>query len=125
MSKRRSSSTADNLLLKSRRTGIDPQWNDDFPWKMAQACYVLCVVNTLDAPKNLLLAKLYTPCRSITRQALVKHGRSESHTNAVKLEAVLGSARTDGGIRAFQQVVSAERKSMIGSLKCTFSISKR
>ena len=48
----------------------------------------------------------------------MKHSRSESHTDAVKLEAALGSARTDGGIeRAFQQVVSAERKAMIGSLK--------
>ena len=54
----------------------------------------------------------------------MKHGQSESYIDAVKLEAVLGSARTDGGIeRAFQQVISTERKAMIGSLNvCTFSI---
>ena len=50
----------------------------------------------------------------IIRQALVKHGRSGSHTDAVKLEAALDSARTDGEIeRAFQRVVSAERKAML------------
>ena len=68
------------------------------------------------------------PCRSITRQALVNHGQSESHADAVKLEAALGSARTDGGIeRVFQRVVSAERKAtcMIGSLKCMYFLNKR
>ena len=44
----------------------------------------------------------------------------------MKLEAALGSARTDGGIeRAFQQVVSTERKAMIGSLKCMYFLNKR
>ena len=66
------------------------------------------------------------PCRSITRQALVKHSRSESHIDAVKLEAALASARKDGGIeRAFQRVVSAERKAMMGSLKCMYFLNKR
>ena len=31
MAKRRSSSSMDNPLSKMRRTGIDPEWNDDFP----------------------------------------------------------------------------------------------
>ena len=96
---------------------------------MAQVCYVLCVVNTPRHPQKSVVGKAVwtdTPCRSITRQALVKHSRSESHVDAVKLEAALGLARTDGGIeRAFQRVVSAERKAMIGLLKCIYFLSKR
>ena len=66
------------------------------------------------------------PCQSITRQVLVKHSWSESHTDAVKLEAALCSAWTDCGIeRAFQRVVSAERKAMMGSLKCMYFLNKR
>ena len=56
----------------------------------------------------------------------MKHRRSESHTDAVKLKAVICSARTDGGIeRAFQRVVSAERKATMGSLKCMYFLTKR
>ena len=80
-------------------------------------------------PKKSVVGKAVwtdTPCRSITRQTLMKHSRSESHTDAVKLEAALGSARTDDGIeRAFQRVVSTERKAMIGSLKCMYFLNKR
>ena len=32
MAKQRSSLSADYPLSKARLTGIDPQWNDDFPW---------------------------------------------------------------------------------------------
>ena len=71
MAKRRSSLSTDNPLSKTRRTGIDPEWNDDFPWMLSvedgKVCYVLCVVNTLDAPKNQLLAKLYGPIRHVDR----------------------------------------------------------
>ena len=50
---------------------MNTEWNDDFPWmlplKMAQVCYVLCVINTPDVPKNQLLAKLYGPIRLANR----------------------------------------------------------
>ena len=65
-------------------------------------------------------------CCSITRQALVKHSQSESHVDAVKLEAALSSSRVDSGIEmAFQCVVSAERKALIGALKCMYFLNKR
>ena len=68
MAKRRSSSSTDNPLSKMRRTGIDPEWNDDFPWMLSveDGTGMLCV-NTLDAPKNQLLAKLYGPIRHVDR----------------------------------------------------------
>ena len=51
------------------------------------------------------------------------------HSNgreAVKMEATLSSSRADGGIRmAFECVVSAERKAMIGALKCMYFLNKR
>lgn len=133
MAKRRSSSSVDNPLSKTRQTGIDPEWNEDFPWMLSveDGTGMLCSLCRKHSrrPKKSVVGKAVwtdTPCRSITRQALVKHSRSESHTDAVKLEAALGSARTEGGIeRAFQRVVSAERKAMIGSLKCMYFLNKR
>ena len=80
-------------------------------------------------PKKSVVGKAVwtdVPCQSITRQALVKHSRSESHIDAIKMEAALGSSRTDGGIEmAFQWVISAERKAVIGSLKCMYFLNKR
>ena len=35
MAKRRLSSSAYNPLSKTRRTGIDPEWNHDFPWMVS------------------------------------------------------------------------------------------
>ena len=57
----------------------------------------------------------------------MKHSRSsESHIDAMKMEAALGSSRTDGGIEmAIQRVISTERKAMIGSLKCRYFLNKR
>ena len=126
--KRRSSSSADNPLSKTRLTGIGPQWNDDFPWILSvedgtgMLCS-LCHKHSRRPPKSVVGKAVWTdtPCRSITRQALVKHHRSGSHTDAVKLEAALGSARTYGGIeRAFQRVVSAERKA-----NCMYFLNKQ
>ena len=61
------------------------------------------------------------PCQSITRQALVKHSQSESHVEAMKMEAILCSSTGDSGIRmAFECVASEERKAMLGALKCIY-----
>jgi hypothetical protein len=66
------------------------------------------------------------PCTSLTRQALVRHNKSESHVDATRIEATLRSSRKDGGIEmAFQRVVSAERKAMIGAIKCMYFLTKR
>ena len=65
-------------------------------------------------------------CRTITRQALVKHGQSESHIEALKLQAALSSSRVDGGIdMTFERVASAERKAMLGALRCFYFLTKR
>ena len=49
-----------------------------------------------------------------------------SHIKAVKMEADLSSAQTDGGITmAFQRVVSAQRKASIGTLKFMYFLVKR
>ena len=76
MAKRRSSSSTDNPLSKMRRTGIDPEWNDDFPWMLSvkDGTGMLCV-NTRRPKKSVVGKAVWTdtPCRSITRQALMKH----------------------------------------------------
>ena len=42
------------------------------------------------------------------------------------MEVDLASAKKCGGIeRAFDQVVSAEKKTFIGALKCTYWLNKR
>ena len=51
----------------------------------------------------------------------MKRSQSESHVEVLKMEVILCSSRGDGGIRmAFERVASAERKAMLGSLKCIF-----
>ena len=135
MSKRRSSSrsSSSNPLSKTRRTGIDPAWKDDFPWMTptedgtGMFCS-LCRKHCRRPKKSVVGKAVWTdvPCQSVTRQALVKHSWSESHIDAMKMEAALCSSRTDGGIgMAFQRVISAERKAMIGSLKCMYFLNKR
>lgn len=88
----------------------------------------LCRKHSRRPQKSIIGKAVWTdiPCQSITRQALVKHSRSDSHTDAVKMEAALCSSRTDGGIEmAFQRVLSAERKAMIGTLQCMYFLNKR
>ena len=60
------------------------------------------------------------PCQSITRQALVKHSQSESHVEAMKMEAILCSSTGDSGIRMAFERVASERKAMLGALKCIY-----
>ena len=46
-------------------------------------------------PKKFIVGRVVwtdVPCWSIARQALVKHSQSESHVDAVKLEAALSSS---------------------------------
>ena len=65
------------------------------------------------------------PCTTITRQSLVRHSKSECHVTATKMEVDLASAKKCGGIeRAFDQVVSAEKKAFIGALKCMYWLNK-
>ena len=57
----------------------------------------------------------------MTRQSLTKHGASDAHTDAVKLEMHLSVSQRDGGIaQSFCAVQSAERKAMIGAMKCMY-----
>ena len=91
------------------------------------ACF-LCRKHSRRPKKSPMGRAVWTdiPCRSLTRQALVKHRQSESHVSAVKLEAALQSSRVDGGIEmAFQHVISAERKALIGALKCMYFLNKQ
>ena len=131
MASRRTS--IDNPSSKKRRTGIDPAWSDDFSWMLptddglGMICS-LCRKHSRRPRKSVVGRAVWTdlPCQSITRQALVKHSQSESHVEAVKMEATLCSSRGDGGIRmAFERVVSAERKAMLGALKCMYFLNKR
>ena len=113
-------------------TGIDPEWKDNLPWMFSfedstGMLHSLCHKQSRRPKKSVVGKAVWTDvqCQLITRQVLVKHSQSESHTDAVKLEAALRLARTEGGIdRAFQQVISAERKAILGSLKCMYFLNK-
>ena len=120
-------------LSKTRRTGIDPKWHDDFPWVLTtedrdgMLCS-LCPKHCRRPRKSIVGKAVWTdvPRRTIMRQAPVKHGQSESHIDAVKLEAALSSPHVHGGIdMVFERVVSAERKATIGALRCTYFLTKR
>ena len=75
-------------------------------------------------PKKVLVGRAIwvdLPCKNLTRQSLVSHGKSQSHTLAMRMEAELASSRKDGGIAmALDKVISAERKAFIGALKCMY-----
>ena len=67
---------------KTRRTGIDPKWHDDFPWVLptedrdGMLCS-LCRKHCRRPRKSIVGKAVWTdePRRMITRQALVKHGQ--------------------------------------------------
>ena len=97
---------------KHRKTGIDPNWAAGFPWMVAcdDGAGMLCSLCRKHnrRPKNVLVGRAIwvdLPCKNLTRQSLVGHGRSACHTLAI-IEMTL------------DRVVSAERKAFIGALKC-------
>ena len=133
---KRSASMRQNLITsasKTRCSGIDPMWRTAFPWILptedGEGLFCsLCRKHSHRPQKSTVGKAVWTdvPCTSLTLQALVKHGKSASHTEAMKFEATASSSRVDGGIAmAFQRVVSAERKAMIGVLKCMYFLTKQ
>ena len=118
---------------KHRKTGIDPNWATDFPWMVAcdDGAGMLCSLCRKHnrRPKKVLVGRAIwvdLPCKNLTRQSLVGHGRSACHTLAITMEADLASSLRDGGIEmALDRVVSAERKAFIGALKCMYFLTKR
>ena len=133
MAKRQATLSLGGPSSKIRQTGIDPRWKTDFPWmevtdQGAGMVCSWCRKHSRRPKKSVVGRAVWTDisCRSITRQALVKHGQSESHASAVKIEAALQSSRADGGIEmALQRVVSAERKALIGAMKCMYFLNKQ
>ena len=60
-----------------------------------------------------------------TRQGLCNHASSASHKDAVALEAQQLLLATSGGIsEVFGAVETAERKAMIGLMKCMYWLCK-
>ena len=125
-----SSSTS---TVKHRKSGVDPKRKEDFPWLEVSErdggmfCH-LCRKHSR-RPKKTAVGKatwVDSPCITITRQSLVRHSQSECHVTATKMEAALVSSKKDGGIKkAFDRVVSAERRAFIGGLKCMYFLNKR
>ena len=117
---------------KRRKSGVDSNWKKDFPWlieldndemKCDLCCKHSCQPQMTGVSKAVWVD---LPCTTITQYSLVKHSKSVSHIKAVKMEADLSSAQTNGGITmAFQRVVSAQRKASIGTLKCMYFLVKR
>ena len=61
-------------------------------------------------------------CQTLTRQSLKNHESSESHRDAMRLEAQLSSPSI---AQAFAVLESAERKAMIGAFKCMYWLCKQ
>ena len=65
-------------------------------------------------PKKVLVGRAIwvdLPCKNLTRQSLVSHGRCACHTLAITMEADLASSLRDGGIEmALDRVYSVSRK---------------
>lgn len=60
------------------------------------------------------------------KHTLKRHETSDSHVAAKMLESNLGMSREDGGIQeALATVESAEKKAMVGAMRCLYWICKK
>ena len=124
---------ATSSTAKHRKSGVDPKWKEDFPWlelsEEGTGLFCEWCRKHSRRPKKVGVGKatwIDLPCTTITRQSLVRHGKSECHIAATKMEVNLASAKKCSGIeRVFDQVVSVEKKAFIGALKCMYWLNKR
>ena len=86
--------------------------------KITRVWSVLLVISTVDNPTSQVRKAVWNdvPCQSITSPALVKHSRSESHIDAMKMEAAIGSAWTDWGIEMALKRVFRDKHNMLALL---------
>ena len=113
---------------RHRESGFDPQWPVDFPWvqQNPEGSGLFCKLCRKHSrrPKKVAIGRaawVDIPCQTLTRQSLRKHASSDSHKDAVTLETQLCLSTRDGGISAaLSTVQSAERRAMIGAMKCMY-----
>ena len=126
---------ASTLTTKHRKGGVDPKWNGGFPWlelsdrDRGMFCH-LCRKQSRRAKKVTVGRAVWVDllCTTLTRQSLVQHNQRVCHVTTVKMEAFLVhvSSRKDGSIdKAFDRVVSAERRAFIDGLKCMYFLNRR
>ena len=89
-------SGAGTSSIKRRKTGIDSNWSADLPWMLAvddgqgMMCS-LCRKHSRRPLKAAIGRAIWVDlaCKSLFKQSLVKHSKSESHISAVQMEADL------------------------------------
>ena len=78
---------------RHRESGFHPQWSVDIPWVPLgpEGDGLFCSLSRKHCrrPKKAVVGRALwvdMPCLTVTRQSLIKHGASDAHTDAVKLE---------------------------------------
>ena len=117
-------SVPDPKRSKHRQSGSYSEWYADFPWvtnsRTDNGMFCMLCQKHSRRPQKVAVGHatwVDITCITFTRQSLTKHEASESHKEAVCLEAQLSSP---GIVQALSNVESAGRKAMTGALKCLY-----
>ena len=126
-------STLDESLpkrSKHRESGFNSEWVNDFSWVFysSEDNGMYCKLCRKFSKRPQKIADGHATwvdiaCITFTRQSLKNHEASESHKEAMLLEAQLSSS--GGIIQAFSNVESAGRKAMICAFRCLYWLCKQ
>ena len=115
---------------KHRHSGYNHKWKEEFSWIDCIPDGMICLLCRKHnrRPHKVALGKaswVDIPCKTFTKQSVKNHAKSDSHKDAVTLEAQLCSS-VSGDIRQLLAAVqSAEKKAMIGAMKCMYWLCKQ
>ena len=109
-------------------SGFDRAWPKNFPWvecdEYETGLYCRLCKQYARKPKTAGVRQAVwvdVPCATFTRQSLHTHSSSASHQDTVALEAQRMLTTTTGSIsETFCSVETAEKKAIIGAIKCIY-----
>ena len=114
---------------KSRKTGIDPKWQTEFPLLLitTEGDGMLCKHCKKYAmrPKNGTDVWIGTPCTTLTKDSLQKHARTKMHEEAAQRATSAILASSGRGIESsIAQQASLEKKALIGAFQTMYWLAK-
>lgn len=122
-----------HLFQSTRQSGFNPEWGCDFPFviysedqsdEAGMFCSLCQKWNKVAC--NRTGVWITKPCTSLRRDSILDHSRSKGHNDAIRAEKDAVQAKLRGGIvQAFTNVQSAQKKAVIGALKCMYWLAKQ
>ena len=116
------------------KTGYDKHWEKTFPWleyteDLGSSGGMFCSLCRKHETSTLSKSELHVwvskPYKLMRRDKVVQHSKSERHQTALERERLAAEASTVGGIsQGFEQVISLQRKAVLGALKIVYWLAK-